>query len=464
MRLIACIIFLTLSQCCLAQHWDSLGTLNRWPTVLYGDSVSDKLYIGGQFSRVNGNIIRGITAWNGSQLDSVGHGFDYDTTVNYYPGNIHGLIKRDSCIYAVGAFLRAGYITCEFMSRWNGSTWDSIPGGQPNGVVLDIVEFNNDLYICGVFDSVGDVSASGVARWDGIAWHAIGPNYPFDSSGILNEIEFYRGNLYLGGNFYDPLGNYCYLAKWNGSTWSFLTSDLQCGIGGINSMKVFIDELYVGGLFMQSSINAGTGIIRWNDTLWRDVGGSLQIGNNQNPTVKDMCTRNGKLYCAGNFEIVGGVSANGLASWDGTQWCGYGTDFLFNSLQSGSMCLAFFRDTLYVGGQFDHVNTVSSLRIAQWIGGNFVDTCGYPTDINEHVDNTISLFPNPADASLTFQFSSSNQKSILLYDSFGRLLLTEQTSTSQHILSVESFAEGIYFYTIVEEGEVKAHGKFVVAH
>ncbi|HTF03763.1 MAG TPA: hypothetical protein VK826_07040, partial [Bacteroidia bacterium] len=39
----------------------------------------------------------------------------------------------------------------------------------------------------------------------------------------------------------------------------------------------------------------------------------------------------GKLYCVGNFEKIGGVDALGLASWDGNFWCGYDTHFDFSA-------------------------------------------------------------------------------------------------------------------------------------
>lgn len=470
MRTLSLLFALLVSQCCFAQqHWDSLGALNRYTTLLYGDSVSDKLYVCGQFSRVNGEIIRGVATWDGTQLDSLGHGIDYDTIVNVYPGNSWAMVRRDSCLYLAGGFRSAGYVDAKFLARWNGSTWDTIPGGQPNDVVDGMILYNNDIYISGVFDSVGNIPASGIAKWDGASWSAIGNNFPFVTAwtGVIYQMEFYHGNLFVGGNFYDPQGNLCYLAKWDGIAWEFLGGDLQCGFGGIADMAVYNDELYVAGFFVEGGVNVATSIMRWNDTLWRDVAGSVQFVVNNYPMVQKMTVHNGKLYCAGNFEMIGNVPALGLASWDGTNWCGYGTDFTMQSQYVGALCLAFFRDTLYIGGNFREVEGDTIKFIAQWVGGSFVDTCGTAVGISDPdpVQKSVAVYPNPTSSTVTFQFSNSqHSRSIIIYDHLGREISREETNDNAISISVSDFAEGIYFYRIQDTEGNKSNGKFVVVY
>ena len=469
MRTLILLFGLIISQCCFAQqHWDSLGMLNMRTTVLYGDSVTNKLYVCGQFSRVNGEIIRGVATWDGTQLDSVGHGIDYDTIVNIYPGNSWAMVRRDSCLYLAGGFRRAGYVNSQFLTRWNGSAWDSIPGGQPNDVVDGMILYNNDIYISGVFDSVGSVAASGIAKWNGASWSAIGNNFPFVTAwtGAVYQMEFYHGNLFVAGNFYDPQGNLCYLAKWDGVVWQFLGADLQCGFGGVADMTVYNDELYVSGFFVEGGGNVATSIMRWNDTLWRDVNGSVQFVVNNYPMVQNMTVHNGKLYCVGNFEMIGNVPALGLASWDGTTWCGYGTDFTFQSQYAGAGCIGFFRDTLYVGGNFREVNGDTIKFVAQWVGGSYVDTCGTAVGIPEAqtLSSSVLVYPNPSNTIITFQFSNDASREIIITDQLGREIWRQESNDNAISISVSDFADGIYFYSIQDAEGSKANGKFVVAH
>lgn len=468
MRILFFLPLFFLCQCCLSQHWQGLGGgLKSWgyTTEIFTDTVFDRLYVAGPFTRVDGDTVWGIASWNGTNWDSLGHGIDRYPNGPFPPGNTWGMVHFGNYLYIGGNFFVTGTDSSRSLSRWDGMVWDTIPGGQPNDAVDDMLVYNNELYICGVFDSVGNVSASGIAKWDGAIWQPIGNNYDFEATGSVNRMIFYHGNLYVGGFFEDPQGNVCRLAKWDGTGWQFMTNNLVGSIADVWDLEVYNNELYVSGLFYAGAGNAGNCIVRWNDTLWRDVGGSVDFYSFTVPQVRDMKVYGGKLYCAGNFEMVGGIMAMGLASWDGTNWCGYNTSFQVNSQETGLLNIEFYNDTLYASGGFFIVEGDSMNGIAKWIGGNYVDTCGNTTGIDEHFSTTaVFVFPNPSSDYLKFQFSQPQSKSILLYDSFGHLILTEQTSASQHTINVESFAEGIYFYSIIEDGELKANGKFVVQH
>lgn len=457
-------------QCCFAQHWQSLRDgVNNWPipTFMFADTISNQLYVGGRFKLADNDPARGIASWDGSDWAPLGDGIDSFPTGPSQPNNIWGMVHFGNYLYVGGNFVWAGEVGAKFLARWDGTTWDTIPGGQPNGAVADIKVYNGDLYISGTFDSIGSVAAGGIARWDGAAWQPIG-TYPFTSSGgRIWKMEFYHGNLYVGGMFSEPSGWTCRLARWDGTTWQFMTNDLTGGIADVWDFAVFNDELYVSGLFFAGAGNAGNSIMRWNDTTWRDVGGSVGFYMNSNPQVRQMLVHNGKLFCAGNFETIGGIMAFGLASWDGVNWCGYNTSFVMGGQEVGTYNLEFYHDTLYMSGNFRIVEGDSMNGIAKWIGGSFVDTCGNTTSILDHsiFPFEISVFPNPAAEIVKFQFSTNQQShEVVIYDTFGKEIWREETDETTVAISVDQFAEGIYFYSIIEDGEIKANGKFVVVH
>lgn len=453
-------------QCCAQQHWQAMGLGLQNPnstTSMYNDTVNNLLYIAGQFGEVNGNNQRGIAAWDGVSWYSLGDGIDSCSTCGTLTNGTWDMARFGSYLYIAGGFDWVGEIGAKNLARWDGVNWDTIPGGQPNGSVGDIEVFNNELYICGWFDSVGNVPTCGIARWDGSSWQDVG-NYDFAASGDLAEMEFYHGNLYVGGLFDDPQSNSCRLAKWDGSSWQFMTNDLTGSIVDVRDFIVYDDELYVSGLFYQAAGNAGNSIMRWNDTIWRDVGGSAGFYSHNVPQVRQMYVHNGKLFCAGNFEIIGGIFAFGLASWDGTNWCGYNTSFTVNSQECGTINLAFYQDTLYVGGGFFIVDGDSMNGIAKWIGGGYVDTCGNTTGISEQ-SNLITLlhvYPNPSSSIITFQFLDNSTHEIMVSDQLGREIWRKESSESTVEFPANDFSAGMYFYRIEESGTIKATGKLMV--
>ena len=472
MKLKFAIFFSMCCQFCFAQNWQPLGYGLSWnPTCLFADSVSNLLFAGGGFVYADSQYVRGTGTFDGNNWAPLGPGIN---DCSWGPGgnsNVWAIARYGNCIYYCGNFDCAGYLdNTSAFARWNGTLWDTVPGGRiaGGGILKDIIVYNNEMYICGTFDSVGSLPAKGIAKWDGTTWSMIGNNYNFTLAGnFLTKMIFYHGELYVAGNMQDPQGNGCRLAKWDGVSWQFLTT---IGNSGLNiwDLEVYNDELYVAGGFDYGGGNPGACIIRWNDTTWRDVGGSVQMGTlNQYPVVKEMCVHNGQLYCVGNFEKIGGVNALGLASWNGNQWCGYDTHFDFSAPNEfvGAWNIAFFRDTMYVGGGFQFMDTLQVNYIARWVGGNFVDTCGTAVGVFENENGTTLVYPNPASEIITFQFSDSHRsRSIIIYDQLGREVWREETNENSLVVSVNEFAEGIYFYSVVSEADKTISGKFIIAH
>lgn len=72
------------------------------------------------------------------------------------------------------------------------------------------------------------------------------------------------------------------------------------------------------------------------------------------------------MFAGGRFTTAGGISANYIAKWDGTNWSALGT-----GLNSFSFALAASGSDVYVGGQFSTAGGISANRIAKWDGTNW---------------------------------------------------------------------------------------------
>ena len=71
----------------------------------------------------------------------------------------------------------------------------------------------------------------------------------------------------------------------------------------------------------------------------------------------------GNVYVGGSFNVIGTVSANNIAKWDGSAWSALGT-----GMDGGVSALAVSGTDLYAGGVFTNAGGVTVNGIAKWNG------------------------------------------------------------------------------------------------
>ncbi len=418
-----------LSPC---QNWQGLGTgMNGYVYCLYTDTITNTLYAGGQFTIAGGITSSGIAKWNGTAWDSIGNG------LQCYP--LGDIIRYKNEIYVTGG-------SGEGIYKWNGSSWVNVGGGLHvigggNGYGGRFFIYNNELYVGGAFDSVGNVYANSLAKWNDTVWtdvHAL-PAYDITQNGI-NSFIMYQGEMYAAGAF-DGIGND--IVKWDGTSWQTVGGGILGIIDGawITDMAIYNNELYVAGSFTRYGGNVGNFIQKWNGTNWSDVGGGMAVIGN--PQYGDRITKlivfHNKLYAMGRFWYAGGIPANFIASWDGTNWCSLGSTF--GSLIYAS---AVYNDSLYIGGSFVTIDGNTLYRTAKWTGGNYTDGCGHiNVGVNEIGNNEeISIYPNPATNEITIEIKEKG--SISIYNVLGKMII----ETKEKKIDVSGFAKGIYFIEV----------------
>jgi len=151
-----------------------------------------------------------------------------------------------------------------------------------------------------------------------------------------------------------------------------------------------------------------------------------------------------------------------LKIWqNGTEWCGLGGSF-----DNRSVCLGFCNDTLYIGGGFLTIDGDSISRIAKWIGGNYVDTCGNISSVNEipSQENTITVYPNPFSDYTTLVLTTQLFKATLLvYDILGKEVMRIENLTGKEIkISRGGMSQGMYFFKIIDGNTSTGQGKMLV--
>lgn len=82
----------------------------------------------------------------------------------------------------------------------------------------------------------------------------------------------------------------------------------------------------------------------------------------------------GNVIVAGTFTQIGGVAANNIAFWDGSNWNAMGTGVAADSVN----CITFGIDGLvYIGGSFTTIGGVGAARFASWNGSTFAAPQNY---------------------------------------------------------------------------------------
>lgn len=438
-----------------SQNYTTLGQgVDYDVRCMFADTVSDLLYVGGSFINGGGIGARGIASWNGGTWDTLGRGID-----NYPPdpgtstsGIPLAMCRFNNELYVGGGFVQAGMVDAYCIARWDGTTWYSLPS-TPNGSIISMIEYNSELYVCGIFDSVGSIPANSLAKWNGTDWSDVNalPNYdaPISGQNQIYAMAEYNGDLYVAGNFTGTSG-YTRIVFWDGTQWQPLPNGgVLGGFAGVNTMAVYNNELYVGGLFYKSDGNAGNCIMKWDGTNWSDVGGGM--GGNSYPQIWDLKVIQSDLYAVGVFTTAGGTPAEKIAKWNGTEWCGFG-DSIYSSIGK----IESFHDSIFVGGMFT-INSDTVNSIAKWIGGNYIDTCGSLTGINDYSElvDKWSVYPNPTFNTLTVNLSTEDNGSvnIELYDLLGNLVLKQKEVADKSInntyqLSLNSLAKGMYLLKV----------------
>ena len=264
----------------------------------------------------------------------------------------------DGRIFAGGFFSSIDGVLANNIAVWNGSTWAALGAGVDNQVNAMTI-LGSYLYVTGQFANAGGGAAARIARYNLVTgvWSAIGAG--------LNNIGFSLASdpanlrVYVGGQFTSAGGVACnYIAYYNVASGAFVPLAMGANNGvtivagvAVNAIVVYSPtEIYVGGFF--NSVAGGTvaaaHIAKWSTSLvWSALGTgmdsavyTLAISDNKN------------LFVGGEFNTVNGVTSPGFASWNGTAWT-YSSAFPANDFVVG----------LAVRGNTVHVRNSAPARV-----------------------------------------------------------------------------------------------------
>lgn len=230
-------------------------------------------------------------------------------------GSVHALTVYKGELIAAGQFLLAGGTPAQRIARWNGTGWAPLGSGL-DGTAYTLTVHGEHLYVGGYFSTAGDAIASNIARWDGHEWSALGSGLSdYGPSSLVS----YNGSLLAAGSFTSAGGHPVEkIALWNGLDW--LPFGNPPGDSGFMQAIVHDGNLIVARLQNIDFVSRGSAAL-WDDGDWIDLGGLA------NSIVYTVGEYHGSIIAGGIFDQIGGVPAEKIATWNGTNWSALDTGF-----------------------------------------------------------------------------------------------------------------------------------------
>lgn len=360
------------------------------------DSITDRTYIAGSFSSVNGIPANNVAVLDSGVWKPLGAGIaSFVTAMKFWNGNL----------YVGGEFEYAGKVHARNIARWDGQNW--FPVGNPEifSVRISLMEvFQNQLYVSGNFQQLNnDPNIRYLARWDGASWKSTGWNHPFSPAGLTPRGDTLwawgilttsvspvrHSTSFLHGTQWDTLpyiknetdvnslvfhknrllvtsypNNFIY--EWTANNWKLV----EYYGSNINLKLVSYKEQLYG---VADSFNPSTLIRKINGS--QQVQAEIRLMNGKG-YVQELNWKEIKndLYFFGNFNFCNNLPCGSILKLSGGNWSH--TDYvadahIYNYSEGYTLLKAPDSGDWYVGGDFYIAGTAFSQNIARYDGSEW---------------------------------------------------------------------------------------------
>jgi hypothetical protein len=259
---------------------DSSGA-SVWSLAVFDDGSGPALYAAGRFSTAGGLAANRIARWNGSSWSRLGNGLTGPDPIAF------ALSVYDDgsgpALYIGGNFTTVDGVAANRIAKWDGASWSALAEGLSgfSDDAVDALAVYDDgsgpaLYAGGTYYGIGGNGLRFIARWDGTSWSALGEGTDVFVHAMLPFDDGSGEKLHVGGYFTNAGGVKANrIAAWDGASWSALSKGTN---GPIRALAVFDDgsgaALYAGGIFDTAGGISSPGLARWDGASWSAVPGA----------------------------------------------------------------------------------------------------------------------------------------------------------------------------------------------
>jgi trimeric autotransporter adhesin len=470
-----CLAMALLLNTSLFSQFEKVGNgFLRSVRCLYSDSLTNGLIAGGEFMwTADSLIVDGIAIWNGIAWDSLATRIEYVPPGTNVSAPVYKFFRYKNDLYANGSF--SGIYMSDSLPKTIGKldtashTWQPLNCRLGGGITNISSEVDDTMYVTGYWDTLCGFQESCVFQYDGNNFHPFAKfnALPYESSNYVGYVFKYLGVLYMTGLITDPSTSiFKSFMKWDGSNWVDVPGFTSPA--PIKKILIYNNELYIGGYFFMADGAPGNCITKFDGTNWYNLGGGISYDLTNptccNPYIVDFNFLNDDLYVVGLFNYAGGIPAQNIAKWDGTDWCGFGSVF-DNNINT----IGVWNDSIYIAGGFKFIDGDTVNYIAKWTGGT-LSACGHlNVGINESINanESFTIYPNPTSNQITIEFelTETNNTSIEIKNVLGQTVKTITNKafvkgSNKIEIDVSEFTNGIYFIQL-QNGNGVVNGKFV---
>lgn len=320
-------------------------------------------------------------------------------------------------------------------------SWSPVcTSGQIDYFVTELVRHNSEIYAGGSFNMVCGDSAYHVARLNDGTWVNVHDGLPTPVSSLASI----NGELYATCIANSNSNQLYRLADttWEtvGGTFS-LSNPTTLRQPNLYDIIEYNGELIVCGEFDLIDGVSVNGIAKFVNGSWQPLGNGL-YGTMSTSLPRSepaqMCVYNGDLVVVGNFKSAGSSIVNGVAKWNGTQWTSMGAGFDY---VVKTACV--YDGDLYIGGEFTGSGFTPLFYFAKWDGTQW-------TNAGRYFDNRVlelKVVDNKLFIMGDFQSMIQNQVGSTpalrgaVYDSFGWRDM--DGGADSDILAIETYGTGV---------------------
>jgi hypothetical protein len=417
------------------------GGVNGSVNELYTDNVNGRLYVGGEFSQVDGSI----AAANIAYVTNASGIYTWHTMGTGVNGPVHAIAVHEGKVFVAGAFSMAGGVAADNFAYWDGTSWHN--AGCVYGTVYDFAVLEGSLYAAGEFSTCGFSPGSSFLKWEAGYWQAVE-----GITGRINTIEPIGSSMVLGGAFtcQSTPGN---VIKWNASTsFQHYTNELN---NEVKDFEVYGDTLYA--VCKRTHATDTTSLImKVRENTWHSAfpGESTIAGfqpyEGEVLSFNTLCAESGALNIGGRFKVVPFVGTYGYNCYRIDDYGGW------TVVDSTVNKMTLFGGELIMAGAFK----TGGVGIPATLNG--IARRVAPNSVPDVKQNSITLIhPNPASSASEISFESGfNATGYSLRDITGRMLASGTLSTQQ--LTLPQLPAGMYLVTLKNDSGAQSVAKLIV--